>query len=303
MTRSHPPTLLTSTLRTLREETGLAPGDRVVIAVSGGPDSMALLHVLSRLRARFPLELFAHGVDHGLRAEASRELDRAELLARSLGVPFARSALQLESGANLQARARSARYAALREAAADLCATAIATAHHADDRAETLLLRLLRGAGPRGLAVLPARSGDLVRPFLRARRGDIMAHIERHGVPYSTDPSNTNPRFLRARVRAELLPLLSELSPSIVQHLNALADQLQGDPIPEVVDEHGRTLVLNRAQVTQIQRARKYQQRNARISLSGRRIVDARDPARALVCDPHDEASPPRARNIGKTSR
>jgi tRNA(Ile)-lysidine synthase len=100
----------------------------------------------------------------------------------------------------------------------------IATGHHADDRAETLLMRLLRGTGARGLAVLQPLEGDRIRPLLRARRVDIDGHIARHRVPHAIDPSNRDPRFLRARVRMELLPELERLSPRIVEHLCALAD-------------------------------------------------------------------------------
>jgi tRNA(Ile)-lysidine synthase len=141
--------------------------------------------------------------------------------------------VEVGRGGNLQARARKARYQALAEAAHAVGATAIATAHHADDRAETLLIRLMRGAGPRGLGVLPPRAPlssatglELIRPFLRARRTSIRAHLERHRVPFATDPSNEDPRFLRTRVRLELMPLLEDLSPGIVDHLVALADQL-----------------------------------------------------------------------------
>lgn len=223
MPRSHPPTLITLARAALRE--GIVPrGTSVLVAVSGGPDSMALLHVLSMLRARHGFGLFAHGVDHGLRPEAARELDLAERFARDLDVPFSRSALHVKPGGNLQARARDVRWAALRAAASRAGAERIATGHHADDRAETLLIRLLRGTGARGLAVLPPAEGDRIRPFLRARRADIAAHIERHHVPFATDPSNRDPRFLRARVRMQLLPELERLSPRIVEHLCALAD-------------------------------------------------------------------------------
>jgi tRNA(Ile)-lysidine synthase len=212
-------------------------GDRVLVALSGGPDSMTLLHALAHLRGRLGHGLVAHGVDHGLRAEAAAELDRAEAFARQLGVPFDRSRLAVPAGGNLQARAREARYVALREAAARAQARVIATAHHREDRAETVLLRLLRGAGPRGLAVLPPRAGDLVRPFIHASRAAIEAHATRHGIPSSIDPSNRDPRFLRARVRHELLPLLRVLSPGIDEHLAALAEQLgglglEGDVLP-----------------------------------------------------------------------
>ena len=231
MSRSHPPTLLTLATRTTTDASLFGKADVVLVAVSGGGDSMALLHVLALLRKRLHHEIVAHGVDHGLRPEAGAELDLAESLARSLGVPMTRSFVQVARGGNLQARAREARLRALRQAALSAGANVIATGHHADDRAETVLLRLLRGAGPGGLAVLPPRAGDLVRPLIRARRSDIEAHLVRHRVPHAEDPSNADPRFLRVRVRQELLPLLLRLSPGIVSHLSALADQLaENDP-------------------------------------------------------------------------
>ncbi len=226
MTRSHPPSLLTLTARTIKDAVLFGKGARVLTAVSGGGDSMALLHVLARLRGRLGHDLVAHGVDHGLRPEAPAELDLAADLARALEVPMSRTRVRLAPGGNLQARARDARYTALRDAARSAGADVVATAHHADDRAETVVMRLLRGAGPRGLAVLPPRAGDLVRPFIRARRSDIDAHLARHAISHAFDPSNADPRFLRVRVRGEVFPLLEHLSPSIVTHLCALADQL-----------------------------------------------------------------------------
>ena len=109
MPSSHPPTLLTLASRALREECGLERGARILCAVSGGPDSMALLDVLARLRSKLGFELVAHGVDHGLRAEAAAELDRAEAHAKLLPGPFARSVLAVPPGGNLQARATPAR--------------------------------------------------------------------------------------------------------------------------------------------------------------------------------------------------
>jgi tRNA(Ile)-lysidine synthase len=232
MPSTHPPALLTITARTVRDSALFARGDRVLVAVSGGPDSMALLHVLALLRDKLGHTLVAHGVDHGLREAATGELDLAADFARRLGVPFARTRVTVAGGGNLQARARTARYQALRAAASSASASAIATAHHRDDRAETVLLRLLRGSGPRGLAVLPPRASDLVRPFIHASRAAIDAHVARHGIPFSTDPSNRDPRFLRTRVRHELLPLLRALSPAIDDHLCALADQLVTELAP-----------------------------------------------------------------------
>jgi tRNA(Ile)-lysidine synthase len=231
VTRSHPPALLTHARRALKSECALESGSRLLVAVSGGPDSMALLHVLAKLRAEFSLALFAHGVDHGLRPEAPAELALANELAAALGVPFTSTKVALANGANLQARAREARYSALEERARSLGGALIATAHHADDRAETVLIRLLRGGAPGALAVLPARDGARLRPLIRARRADVLLHLERHGVNFANDPSNHDARFLRSRVRHELLPLLVQLSPKIVDHLTALADELAADPL------------------------------------------------------------------------
>ena len=294
MPRSHPPTLLSIALRALREERLFARGERVLVAVSGGPDSMALLHVLALLRPKIGHALVAHGVDHGLRAEAIAELDLAERFARSLDVSFERTSLRVAPGGNLQARARTARYEALRTAAAGHGCSVIATAHHLEDRAETVLLRLLRGAGPRGLAVLPPRAGDLVRPMLRAPRAAIDAHIARHQVPFSLDPSNSDPRFLRVRVRRELLPLLRALSPGIDEHLCALADQLvevrEGDPAGDapVALAHAPTR-RSRQAVAALVAARST---TARVALRGGIVARWDRASRSLAIDERGESEP-----------
>lgn len=223
---SHPPSLLRIVERTLREECSLVAGDRVLLAVSGGGDSTAMLHVLSRLAPRLGVGLFAHGVDHGLRAEAGTELDLASTLAERLGIEFSRCQIEVARGSNLQARAREARYVALRHRADELGCTLIATAHHADDRAETVFMRLLRGSGIQGLGVLAPRENHLLRPLIRARRSDISAHLSRHELLFSSDPSNDNTHYLRVTVRKVLLPSLVEVSPGIVSHLCAIADEV-----------------------------------------------------------------------------
>ncbi len=224
MARTHPPTLITLVRAALRDHDLIPRGTSVLLAVSGGPDSMALLHVLAGLRAKGGFGVFAHGVDHGLRPEAGKELDVAQAFSGALDVPFTREQVNVERGGNLQARARDARWSSLRSAAARVGAGRIATGHHADDRAETLLIRMLRGTGTRGLAVLPPLDANRVRPLFRARRQDIDEHVARHGVPFALDPANDNPRYLRTRVRHELLPQLMRISPRVVEHLCALAD-------------------------------------------------------------------------------
>ncbi len=273
MPPSHPPSLVTLARRALREDCAIGRGTRLLVAVSGGGDSQALLDGLARLRRALDLDLVAHGVDHGLRAEAEAELDLAQALAASHGVPFTTTRLAVARGSNLQARARAARLEALRGAARRYGAAVVATAHHADDRAETVLLRLLRGSGPRGLAALPPRAGDLVRPLIRARRDAIHAHLSRHGIPFATDPSNADPRFLRVRVRRDLMPLLEQLSPRIVEHLAALADQLTS---AGPADGSGASLdgiPLGRAQRVALERALRLGLGSARVWLPGDRAA------------------------------
>jgi len=284
---SHPPALLRRTERTLREETPLARGDRILVAVSGGGDSLALLHVLARLAPRFGFELCAHGVDHGLREEARAELELAAELASALGVAFARSELGLAAGGNLQARAREARYAALDAAAERAGARWVATAHHASDRAETVLLRLLRGTGPRGLGVLPAAAGRRLRPFIRSPKSAVLLHLERHGLRYASDPSNRDPRYLRTRIREELLPLLERLTPGAARRLNLLADECLENVSERTVvtDAQGHELPLGRTHVAQIRRAHKLGQPGVRIWLPG---------GHELVLDPGGEPRPSR---------
>jgi tRNA(Ile)-lysidine synthase len=227
--------------------------------------------VLARLAPRLGVELAAHGVDHGLRPEAGSELDLAERRAARCEVTFTRTSLRVAAGGNLQARARAQRYAALRRAAENAGARFIVTAHHADDRAETVLMRLLRGAAPAGLAVLPVRSGDLLRPLIHARRSDLRAHLARHDIRWAEDPSNQDHRFLRVRVRNELMPLLETLSPAIVAHLCALADELGSGGDLTVLDEQGEPLRLGRAQRSALRQALTRGRSRARIRLSGGR--------------------------------
>lgn len=270
--RRHAPSLQRIVVRTLREETPLRPGHKLLLAVSGGSDSMSLLHALWALAPRLGVTVLACGVDHGLRTEAREELEIAWRFCRERQIPFCVSATQVAPGGNLQERAREARYACLRRELERCSADFIVTAHHALDRAETVLLRLLRGAGPEGLSVLEPWAGDVLRPMIRVPKATVDEYLHRHGISSAQDPSNQNPRFLRTRVRSELIPLLQQLSPGIVGHLNALADEL-GAPLTPVLDEAGAPLRLNRGQRAQLRRALRLRQRNTRILLSGGRVI------------------------------
>lgn len=279
------PSLLTIVRRALEGECALPPNTTVLVAVSGGPDSMALLSALTRLAPKHRLGIHAHGVDHGLRPEAAAELDLAAGFAAKHDVPFERTVVAVARGGNLQARARAARYEVLISAARKLSAT-LATAHHAGDRAETMLMRLLRGSGARGLAVLPPRgvvAGSdvpVIRPLLRAIRPDVTAHLERHRIPFASDPSNLDPRYLRTRVRTTLMPLLEQLDPAIVSHLAALSDELgsSSEPTQRVTTtELSWTAALPRATQEALADLTRSRSKKARVWLPGGLVAMAQD--------------------------
>lgn len=196
-----------------------------LVACSGGPDSQALLHLLWTLRAEHGCALTAAGVDHGLRAEAGAELGIAGSLAQSLAIPFVCLRVAVRSGASVQAQAREARYASLLACAAERGAERIAVGHTLDDQAETVLARVLRGTGIEGLAAIePQRADGVIRPLIDAERSQVHAYVREHGLAHALDPSNQDPRFLRVRVRAELLPRLQRENPRLNQALAHLAD-------------------------------------------------------------------------------
>jgi tRNA(Ile)-lysidine synthase len=207
-------------------------GDCVLVAISGGPDSTGLLLVLSELRRRLSIDLAACHVNHRLRGEDSdADEECAAAAARSLDVPFFAVSLQddLTGGGNLEARARAARYAALHEVAAEQRCAKIATGHTRDDQAETFLIRLVRGAGPRGLsAIHPHREDGVIRPLIDCTRAEVERVVVGAEVRYRLDASNLDRRFLRTRVREDLLPIFAELNPSFVESCARAAELLRG---------------------------------------------------------------------------
>jgi tRNA(Ile)-lysidine synthase len=164
-------------------------------------------------------------VDHGLRPEAADEIANAEALAQRLDVPFVTLRVTVPPGASRQAQARHVRYSALSACARERGAQRIAVGHTLDDQAETVLARLLRGASVEGLSgISPRRADGVIRPLIDARRAEVHAYAVRHGLPHAHDPSNRDPRYLRARVRHQLLPLLEQENPRLSEHLAALSE-------------------------------------------------------------------------------
>ena len=206
----------------------------LLLAVSGGPDSVALLHGAARLvasGARGWRLTVAH-LDHGLRDESAADASFVTDAAASLGLDaHVRrtdvAARARDAGLSLEEAGRQARYAFLEELAEG--EALIATAHTADDAAETVLINLLRGSGLSGARGIPARRDRVVRPLLGERRARLRELLDAAGIAHRTDPSNQDPAFLRNRVRAELLPVMEGLRPGAVEALARFASLAAAD--------------------------------------------------------------------------
>ena len=211
-------------------------GEHVLVAVSGGPDSVALLAVLVALAPAWRLTLSAWHGNYGLRGNESEEDEGfVARLCADWRVPLIRERIVLHGGAransSLQARARAARYEALQRAADAQSADAIATGHTVDDQAETLVMRLLRGSGAAGLSGIRPRHGRIIRPLLNLDRAAVLAYLKDKGQAFRTDSSNATPVYLRNRVRHELLPLLARFNPAVVDALARTAEIFRDDDV------------------------------------------------------------------------
>jgi tRNA(Ile)-lysidine synthase len=211
----------------------LEEGDAVLVCVSGGPDSVALLHLLWRRAPAFRLRLGVAHLDHGLRAEAGLEAQFVAGLAASSDLPFYLEKADLEifrrrQRVSVEEAGRRLRYEFFDTVAEANGYRRVALGHHADDQAETLLLNLLRGGGGRGLAGMPAaRRGRYIRPLIRAARADIEAYLEAHGLRYVVDRTNTDEALLRNRIRHRLIPVLErEYQPRVRSLLSRTAEVL-----------------------------------------------------------------------------
>ncbi len=207
-------TLTGRVLDSIRRHELFRGGDAVLVAVSGGADSIALLDLLRALASRLGLTLDCAHVHHGLRSEADADADFVRGVCQTLGVPFHLDRVSVRREPpweGLEAEARRARHAALESRARALGAARIATGHTADDQAETVLMRLLAGAGPRGLAGIAWQRDPFVRPLLATRRAEILDHLRSRGLEWREDATNRDPSFLRNRLRHDVLPHLARV--------------------------------------------------------------------------------------------
>ncbi|HBP88060.1 MAG TPA: tRNA lysidine(34) synthetase TilS [Nitrospirales bacterium] len=215
----------------------LASGERIVVAVSGGPDSVALFRCLVELRTRWNWDICIGHVNHGFRgAESDEDAKFVETLAARFGVPVRVCHLHLNKceaklkKESLQEYARTARYQALEQMALGRNATKLVLGHTADDQAETVLMWMLRGCGTGGLGGIPPKRGAyVVRPLLDIQRSEIVSYLEERQEEFRVDSTNDQPVYLRNRIRQHLVPQLKQYSPGIVSVLTRQAQMLRDD--------------------------------------------------------------------------
>lgn len=229
----------------IRENKLLVPGQKVLVALSGGPDSAALLDLLFRLSREMDISLGVAHLHHGWRGrEADGDQEFCRRLAKSLALPFYTTRIEVKAYArrrriSLETAAREVRRAFLKKVAMKYGYHCIATGHTANDQAETVLMHLIRGCGPDGLAGM-SRSGDgFIRPLLGLDRGRLIAYLQARGLDYRIDRTNYEKDAFRNRIRLELLPLLQGYNPKIVDALCRLADNVRDDRelVAEAVDQ------------------------------------------------------------------
>ena len=208
----------------ITEQELVQPGEEVVCAVSGGADSVALLFALYLLKEKLQIRLSAAHFNHHLRgAESDQDQAFVEDFCSRYDIPLYKGGAAVEAGPKgLEAAARDARYGYLKTLPGR-----IATAHTADDNAETVLMHLIRGTGLKGLGGIAPKSGKLIRPMLTVTRQEVMAFLQEWNLPHVEDQSNHTDQFLRNRLRHHVMPLLSQENPRLAENVSAMAMQLR----------------------------------------------------------------------------
>ncbi|MGD9234342.1 MAG: tRNA lysidine(34) synthetase TilS, partial [Desulfobacterales bacterium] len=229
--------LLQTVERTIETYGMLEPKDSVIIGVSGGPDSVALLHVLFLIASRFSLKLGVAHLNHCLRRnDSDKDAQFVEVLAKKYDLPcytHKKDVLkyQIENKLSLEEAARRVRYTFLNNVADTMQYNKIAVGHHSDDNAELILMNLFRGSGTQGLSgIPPVRDHKIIRPLIELNRSELIAFLSQNKLEYVSDESNTDTKYLRNRVRHDLIPLIkTAYNPNISETLNRLSSIIRSE--------------------------------------------------------------------------
>ena len=222
-----------SIIKTINKHSMLKGGETVLVGLSGGPDSVCLLTVLHRIKDDFHLTIRAVYVDHNLRpGETPAEIAFCRDICGKMNVDFRVKSVDVKGYVktyklNKQEAARELRYKAFYEAAQETSADKIALAHNADDQAETIFMRLVRGTGPSGLTGIPAKRGALIRPLIEIERGEIEDFLESEHIRSIIDSSNLQTDYFRNRFRLMIMPELKKMNPGLIQSVNRTVSILQ----------------------------------------------------------------------------
>jgi len=215
---------------TIKKYSMLSEKDRVLVGLSGGPDSVSLLIALKRLQDTLSIRLYTIYIDHGLRPkETANEIEFCKSISESLGVGFTSRAFDVKGFAksqrlNLQEAGRILRYRAFEEESIRLGANRIALGHTLNDQIETFLIRLLRGAGLKGLSGIPPVRGKIIRPLIETKKEEILEFLKEEGISYMVDSSNLEGKYLRNRLREEIIPVLLRFNPNLIETLSNTID-------------------------------------------------------------------------------
>ncbi len=235
MPKNPVPHVLSRVLGTIRRYSMIEPRDRIGVAVSGGIDSVALLDILASQRQEFPIALTVLHLNHGIRGkEAARDQRFVQELSERYSLPYLDQevdvpAFKKQNSLTLQEAARELRYLFFEQAMDTHNLDKVAIGQTADDQAETVLMRLVRGGGARGLKGIPPKREGYIRPLIEVWREELLQYVRHQGLPFVQDSSNLKKDYLRTKIRYELLPALSEYNPSIKERLLHLAEILGED--------------------------------------------------------------------------
>lgn len=226
--------ILQKVINTIEKYDLIQKGDKILVAVSGGPDSTFLLHVLYELKETYSIDLHVAHLNHGLREEADEDAKFVKEMAASLGLPCTVKredvrAFANSEGLSIEDGARRIRYKFLENQRKKFKNDKIATGHTANDEVETLILRIARGTGLRGLLLIPPKIGNIIRPLIEIKREDIIKFLNERSISYRIDPSNYDIRYKRNLVRSKIVPILKEINLNFVDSIIKMRESLERD--------------------------------------------------------------------------